>query len=309
VALQAADDAAPRFIGATVTRVGDGYLDTMGIRLLRGRAFTTTDVEGAENVTIVSTALANTLLPNVDPAEALGKRLTFDADDRTPQTLTIVGVVGDFPTSQMSTEREQLLVPLAQQPSRDVFVIARSRPGEPASKLTAALQNAVRDLGPDVTQDVRTGDGVAYARVVTGVWLRQNSMRDFLKQSMIGGGAGSVILMLAALGVYGVVGLTVATRTREMAVRAALGATRRRLLMMILFDVVKLATPGVIVGMILTVAFMRLNSQNMGIPLSQVESLSYIVGAAIAVLVAVLASLGPARRAASTPPMIAMRSL
>jgi predicted permease len=309
VALQVPDDTAPRFTKATVTRVGDGYLDTMGIRLLRGRAFTTSDSEGAENVTIISTALANTLVPNADAAEALGKRLTFDVDDRTPQTLTIVGVIGDVPTSQMSTEREQLLVPIAQQPSRDVFVIARSRPGEPASKLTAALQNAVRDLGPDVTQDVRTGDGVAYAKVVTGVWLRQNSMRDFLKQSMIGGGAGSVMLMLAALGVYGVVGLTVATRTREMAVRAALGATRRRLLGMILFDVVKLATPGVIVGMLLTVAFMRLNSENMGIPLSQVESLAYVAGAAMALLVAVLASLGPARRASSIPPMVAMRSL
>lgn len=309
VALQVADDAAPRFTHATVTRVGDAYLDTMGIRLLRGRAFTTSDSDGAENVTIISTALANKLLPNTDPAETLGKRLTVGADDRTPQTLTIVGVVGDFPTSQMSTEREQLLVPLAQQRSRDVFVIARSQPGEPASKLTAALQNAVRDLGPDVTQDVRTGDGVAYATVVTGVWLRQNSMRDFLKQSMIGGGAGSVILMLAALGVYGVVGLTVATRTREMAIRAAIGATRPRLLGMILFDVAKLATPGVIVGMIITVAFMRLNSENMGIPLSDVESLAYVVGAAIALLVAVLAGLGPARRASSTDPMVVMRSV
>jgi predicted permease len=309
VALQVSDDAAPRFVHATVTRVGDRYLDTMGIRLTRGRAFTIGDGEGAENVALVSTALASKLFPNADLAEAIGKRLTVGADDRPRQLLTIVGVVGDFPTSQMSTDREQLLVPRAQQPSRDVFVIARSQPGEPASKLIAALQNAVADLGPGVTQDVRTGDGVAYAKVVTGVWLRQNSMRDFLKQSMIGGSAGGVILMLAALGVYGVVGLTVATRTREMAIRAALGATRRRLLGMILFDVVKLATPGVIVGMILTVAFMRLNSENMGIPLSDVEPVAYVVGAAIAMLVAVLASLGPARRASSIPPMIAMRSL
>lgn len=309
VALQAADTTAPRFIQAAVTRVGDGYLDVMGIRLVRGRAFTTSDGEGAENVTIISTALADRLFPNVDPAEAIGKRLTFGADERTQQTLTIVGVVGDFPTSQMSTEREQLLVPLAQQPSSDVFVIARSRPGEPATQITAALQNAVRDLGPGVTQDVRTGDGVAYATVVTGVWLRQNSMRDFLTQSMVGGGAGSVILMLAALGVYGVVGLTVATRTREIAIRSALGATRWRLLAMVLFDVVRLATPGVIVGMLLTVALMRINSENMGIPLSQVESLAYPAGAAIAVLVAVLASLGPARRASSVQPIVAMRSL
>jgi ABC-type antimicrobial peptide transport system permease subunit len=71
---------------------------------------------------------------------------------------------------------------------------------------------------------------------------------DFLVQSLVGGAAGSVVLMLAALGVYGVVGLTVATRTREIAIRAALGATRARLLGMVLMDVAKLATPGVIVA-------------------------------------------------------------
>ena len=147
-----------------------------------------------------------------------------------------------------------------------------------------------------------------YSRIVTGVWLRQNSMRDFLVQSAVAGGAGGVILMLAALGIYGVVGLMVATRTREIAVRVALGASRRRVLGMILFDVVKLVTPGVVVGLILTAALIRLNGENMGIPLSNVEPLAYVVGAAIAVLVAVLASLAPARRAASVQPMVAMRS-
>jgi ABC-type lipoprotein release transport system permease subunit len=78
---------------------------------------------------------------------------------------------------------------------------------------------------------------------------------------------------------------------------------------MILFDVVKLSMPGIGVGLILTVAFMRINSENMGIPLSQVESLAYVVGAAIALGVAVAASLGPARRASLTQPMVAMRSL
>ncbi len=119
----------------------------------------------------------------------------------------------------------------------------------------------------------------------------------------------AVILMLAALGVYGVVGLMVATRTREIAVRAALGASRRGMMGMILFDVVKLVTPGVAFGLLVSAAIVRLNGNNLGIQLSNAEPLAYVAGAAIAVLVAVLASLTHARRAASVQPMVAMRSL
>jgi predicted permease len=313
VGLQVEANVAPRFTPVHVTRVGDGYLDTMGIPLLRGRGFTIDDGPGADLVTLISKPLADELLPNADSAEAIGKRLTFGDDEKTKQVLTIVGVTGDFPTSQMSTERPQLLLPLAQRadPRRDavivtddfgsatkVMLIARSAPGEQPLKLIATLENVVRDLDPDFVQ----------TSVVTGVWLRQNSMRDFMTQSMVAGMTGGVILLLSALGIYGVVGLMVATRTREIAVRVALGASRRRVLRMVLFDVVKLVTPGVIVGMVLTLALNRLNAENMGIPLSDLEPLAYLAGAAVAIIVAVLASLAPARRAASVHPMVAMRS-
>ena len=134
-------------------------------------------------------------------------------------------------------------------------------------------------------------------------------MNDFLTQSAVAAVAGGVILLLAALGIYGVIGLMVATRTRETAVRAALGATRWRVLVMIIRDVVKLVLPGAIVGVVLTIVLNRLNAENMGISLSNAEPIAYVVGPAIAVLVAVLASLAPARRAAAVPPMVAMRSV
>ena len=124
----------------------------MGIPLLRGRGFTVDDSAGAEMVTVISKPLADQLFPDADAAEAIGKRLMFGADEKTQQTLTIVGVTGDFPTSQMSTEREQLLLPLAQHPSPTVFLIARSAPGEQPMKLNAALENAIRDLGADFSQ-------------------------------------------------------------------------------------------------------------------------------------------------------------
>jgi predicted permease len=308
VSLPADANVAPKFVSVHVTRVGDGYLNTMGIPLLRGRGFTVEDRAGAELVTVISKPLADQLFPDKDAAEAIGRRLTFGTEAKTQQTLTIVGVTGDFPTSQMSTERPQLLLPLAQHPAANVFLVVRSARGEPPMKLTTALENTVRDFDPD-NRPFTTTDGVPYASIVTGVWLRENSMRDFLVQSAVAGVTGGVILMLAALGVYGVVGLMVATRTREIAVRVALGASRRRVVGMILFDVVKLVMPGVAVGLILTAALVRLNGENMGIPLSNVEPLAYVVGAAIAIFVAVLASLVPARRAASVQPIVAMRSV
>lgn len=316
VSLQSEANDGPSPVRVQVTRVGDSYLNTMGIPLLSGRDFSGGDRVGSEPVTIIAKPLADRLFPNGGAGEAIGKRLTFGAagaDGSPAQTLTIIGVSGDFPTAQMNTDRAQLLLPLAQQSNirpksittdesgvrlPDLMLIARAGAGEQPPKISAVLENVVRDFDPAFRRD----------RIVTGASLRKHSMDDFLKQSAIAGATGGVILLLSALGIYGVVGLMVATRTREIAVRIALGASRPRVLGMVLLDVLKLAMPGVAVGLLLAAALIRLNSENMGISLSEVESLAYIVGAAIAMLVAVLAGLAPARRAASVLPMVAMRS-
>lgn len=306
-ALQPEGNAAPTFIQVHVTRVHTEYLNTMGIPLLRGRGFSAEDQAGTEPVTIISLALAERLFPNADARQSIGGRLIFGNDEKALQTLTVVGVSGDFPTSQMSTEREQLLLPLTQQPSQDLFLIARSMPGERPQKMTATLEKAARDFNPE-NRGFGTPGEVGYPTVVTGVWLRKHSMEDFLTQSAVAAGAGGVILTLSALGIYGVVGLMVATRTRELAVRVALGALRHRVLGMVLFDVVKLVLPGVVVGVILTAALIRINGENMGVPLSNVEYLAYVAGAAVAILIAMVASLAPARRAASVDPKVALRA-
>jgi len=310
--------APPALIRAHVTRVGDGYLNTMGIPMLGGRNFSAGDSEGAEMVTIITKPLADRLFGNAGAAEAIGKRLLYgvrdsDTANKPPQVLTIVGVTGDFPTSQMNSAREQLLLPLAQHSTfrrsgkpvdeddggkPNLLLIARSAPGEQPQKMVAALENVVREFNPEFKRE----------RIVTGASLRRNSVDDFLKQSTVAGATGGVILMLSALGIYGVVGLMVATRTREIAVRMALGASRARVLVMILFDVVKLAAPGIGVGLLLAAVILKLKSEDMGIPLSNVETLAYAVGGLIALIVAALSGLAPARRAASVPPMVAMRS-
>ena len=307
VSLQVDSNTAPRVLTAHTTRVDDGYLDTMGIRLLAGRGITRDDRTGSEMVGVISKTLAERLEPD-RPATVIGKRLTV-AVDGTPHTLTVVGVTHDFPAARMGADAAQLLLPLAQHPSSQVFLIARSHDGEPAMKATTALEHAVRALGSDVDRTLTYARGAAYSRIVTGTWLRQNSTHDFLVQSAVAGVAGTIILTLAALGIYGVVGLMVATRTREIAVRAALGASPRGVLGMILFDVVKLVTPGVVVGLTVALAFVRANGDNLGIRLSNADPLAYVAGAALTLLVAILASLTHARRAASVQPMVAMRSI
>jgi predicted permease len=310
VSAQPDANTAPRVLATHVTRVGDRYLDTMGIALVRGRGFTIDDVAGAGLVTVISKTLADKLFPAGEP---IGQRLAFDSpghQKRPPQVLTVVGVTGDFPTTGMRSDRTQLLLPLAQHPDvrRDsvlvsddrrgeatLMLIARGAAGEPATKMTAAVENAMREHEPDFDR----------ASIVTGVWLRDSSRAGFFDQSVFTGLAGGVTLLLAALGLYGVVGLTVATRTREIAVRVTLGASRLRVIGMILFDVVKLVAPGVAAGVLLTDLLVRRGG---GITISNIEPLAYVAGGAIGILTAILASLAPACRAASVQPMTAMRS-
>ena len=301
---------APTVAQAHVTRVGDGYVDTMAIPILAGRSVTPEDGPSAPLVTVVSKALADVLFP---AGNAIGQAVSFEAGGgpgKKVQALTIVGVMADFPTSQIGTAREQLLLPLAQHPDvrRDsvaigddrergpgLMLVARAAAGEPPAKLRVALENAIREVNPDFDR----------AAIVTGVSLRENSVADFLNTSTVSGVGGGVSLLLAALGIYGVIGLMVTTRLREIAVRLTLGASRRRVIGMILFDVIKLVGPGVLAGALITLALVRLEG---GITVSTVEPIAYFVGAAIALLTAVLAGLAPARRAASVQPMIAMRS-
>ncbi len=310
VATRPADDTAPRVAAAHVTRVGDHYFETTGVQVIRGRAFTGEDSSGAQPVVMLTKPTAERLFPDTDP---LGQPLTFRAGEEGEQTLTIVGVTSDFPTSQMSTNRAQILLPLAQHAGvaadsvrvnddlgggAHLLLVARSAPGAAGQTVTTALEQIARDLDPDFES----------SSVVTGVALREKSVNDFLTQSMVAGTVGGVLLLLAALGVYGVVGLMVATRVREIAVRVALGASRARVLRMVLLDVARLAAPGIVVGILLAVAFVKLNGEDFGIALSSLEPLGYVIGSSVALLMALAAGFAPARRAASVQPMVAMRS-
>ena len=132
-------------------------------------------------------------------------------------------------------------------------------------------------------------------------------MEDLLQQAMVAGVAALVALLLAALGVYGVVAFMVTTRTREIGVRVALGATRGRVLATVLLQTAKLVLPGVIVGLSLAVLWVRVVDPSW-YALGGVEPLIYTVAAAATLAVALLAGLPSARRAASLDPIQAIRA-
>jgi putative ABC transport system permease protein len=308
------------FVTAQVTRVGENFLETIGAPLRRGRTITAEDRMMAAPVAVISEPLAEQLFQGTEP---IGERVTLtlveDAlvlvrsarslnEESREQEFTIVGVSADFATSQLTTERPQILLPLPDLLAPTVHLIARGAPGD-EPKLKAALESALRELG------VEALPGVAFAGIVTGEDLVQKSLSDLISESIGVAFAGGVVLILAALGIVGVVGFMVATRTRELAVRMALGSTRLRVFGLMLSDIVKLVIPGVAGGLLLAAVLIRTMGDVLGTPLTVgptplgvMEPLIYVLASTIAVSVALLAGLPAARRATSVQPMVAIRS-
>jgi predicted permease len=276
------------------TGVGHTYLETLGIPLLRGRVISADEAAGGEAVAVVSKLVASRLFGSDDP---IGERLALELEENRPQIFTIVGVTADFVGRALDAPRAHVLVPLSQ-PTSSVFLIARTTAGIQPTTLTSAFQRAIRDLDPDFTT----------ASLITGDKLTSRGADDILVPSAMVGGGGGMVLFLAALGIYGVIAFMVATRTREIAVRVALGASRRRVLGTVLSDVVKLVIPGVFGGLFLAILVVRLIVPWRGLAGAVMEPLIFALGVALAVGVAFVAALPAARRALSVEPMVAMRS-
>jgi ABC-type antimicrobial peptide transport system permease subunit len=136
--------------------------------------------------------------------------------------------------------------------------------------------------------------------------LIDRSRSDLMSQSAVGGALAGIALILAALGVYGVIGFMVAMRTREIGVRMALGATRVRVLNDVLGDALKLVVPGVGLGLVIAVLWVRIADPSW-YALGGVEPLVYSFAAVTAFLVAVIAGIPSARRAASVDAAVVLR--
>jgi putative ABC transport system permease protein len=269
-----------------------GYFDTLGIPLVRGRTFTPQDRIGQPKVVVINETAARTFWGDADP---IGKRLSV-GQGGFGDGAEIVGVVADVRYGAVETSvMPDVYLPLLQSARTGGLLFVRSR--APLSAVVPAVRAEVRALDADLPlTDVkpmheRIGDATWRTRM--GAWLL--------------GAFAALALLLAALGVYGVMSQGVQQRTREIGVRMALGAARGDIFRLVLGRVVRLAAAGVALGVLLAVPAMRLLTSL----LYQVRPADpWVIATLTLVLlaVAVLAGYLPARRAARVDPLTTLRA-
>lgn len=272
--------------------VSTDYFTTLDLPIVKGRAFTAADRDGATQVAIINERMAEQLWPGRDP---IGQQIFHQYERNRERPLHIVGVAKTAKYRSLSENaRNFIYVPITQQFRADVTFYVRRAPG--ASQIPA-MRQALRAFNP--------GLPVVYAQTLedaTAIGLLPQRIAAW-----IAGSVGTVGLLLAAMGLYGLTAFSVAQRTREIAVRMALGATRQAVLSLVLRQSARLALAGAVVGLALAIGVsMLLRSVLIGI--EPVDPLAFITATAMLAGVLLAASWAPARRAANLDPMRALRA-
>jgi putative ABC transport system permease protein len=274
--------------------VTPGYLKAMETPLLRGRPIADADRDQSDKVALINNTMARALWPEQDP---VGRRIRFAGDDGTDAQAwrTIVGVVSDV--SQYSLDQKppmQIYLPHAQFPTSFNTVVVKTT-GDPAA-FTGAVKNEI--LAVDKDQAVFS--------IATLEELLSESIlvRRFLMLLLTVFAA--IALILAAIGIYGVMSFAVTQRTQEIGIRMALGAQTRDVLKLVLKNGLVLAIIGVVVGMVSAFALTRLmRSLLFGVTTTDAATFAVVPLGVIAVVL--LACYLPARRAAKVDPLVALR--
>jgi putative ABC transport system permease protein len=274
---------------ADITKVSDGYFETLGAPILRGRSFTRADAEQSKaTVGIANQTLAKLIAPHGD---ALGKVLILGSGDT---RLTIIGIKADTHQMGMDTDtRPELFMPSR---SMDTIALVIQTAGDPM-RLSKALtdQVAAIDLNQPVsdikTMEERMGEG-----------LEQRRFNMLLFSAFAG-----LALLLASVGIYGVLAYSVSQRTREIGIRIALGATGGNVARLVLRQGLLLASAGVVIGAVAAFALTRwMESLIYGV--SPTDPVTFTSVALLLVGIALLASYVPARRAVRVDPMQSLRA-
>ena len=271
--------------------ISGDYFRAMRIPLLKGRSFTPRDKQDSAPVVIVSDSLARHFFPNQDP---LGRRIKQSGPDNQAPFMEVVGVVGDVKYTGLQNDTDAAYyMPYGQNYGRRMFVVVRSSLG---AALAPALRRAVQAADPGVTLNQVESMQETLSRAVALPRFDTVLLAAFAV----------VALLLAALGIYGIMAYSVAERTHEIGVRMALGAGQGSVLGMVVRQGAGLALIGILFGLVGAFALTRLLS-NLLFGVSSTDPLTFAAVALGLLAVALFASFIPARRATRISPVVALR--
>jgi len=280
-------------LSAEYRAVSHDYFRTMGISLRRGRPFTEQDVKQSfqgGNVVIINEALARRYFPDEDP---LGKRLALSKDGAGWRE--IIGVAGDVKhTGVIAETAPEIYAPTLRSASGAYDLVVRSAP--PPAQIAGAVRGQFHELDPNLPLfTVRTLEET----------VALNLARERFAVALLGAFA-ALGLLLAAVGVYGVMAYSVSRRAREMGVRMALGAQSGDVMRMVLREGLKLTAIGVAIGLPASLAVTQL-MKNLLYGVSAADPLTFAGVPLLLAVVSMIACWIPARRASKTDPMTALR--
>jgi putative ABC transport system permease protein len=270
-----------------------GYFQSMKIPLRNGRVFDQRDNETSAHVAIINETFARRFLPNDNP---IGQHILLDLGDNKSDPLEIVGVVADSKQTDLSAPAApEMYQPLTQTPTRWIWLVLRTANAS-LSGVDAAVRRIIHEQDPDVFVST-----LQPMQSLIGKGLAQPRFNMILLAIFA-----SVAMLLAAVGIYGVIAYSVAQRTREIGIRMALGAQRTDMLRMVLRQSLSVVGIGLVLGLAAAFAATRLLASLLygvgATDLFTYASVVFLLGAT-----ALFASYIPARRAMKVDPMIALR--
>lgn len=275
--------------------VTPGYFATMRIRILAGRAFQPSDDGGGEAVAIVSEAVAKTLWPN----GAIGQRISYADKPTSRDWITIVGIAADVSRSGPADPPVPAIYRPVAQTNQPFFInhlTFVARVDGNAAAVAGAIRAAILGVDPEqpigsiASMESHVSDAVAEPRF----------------QSIVTAVFSSIALLLAAVGVYGVLAYAVTQRRRELGIRLALGATPGQVAWLVMRATAGLLVPGVVAGLVAAFIGTRLLARFL-FQVQTNDAMSYVAASTVLIGAALVASIAPAWRAAKTDPLLTMK--